>query len=121
MSCENACYEAQINACDDITLIAGLAAETAYYVRINQVGNPNVYQRQLTTDVDSKLVIPVDSFPAGFFNKYAGYFQMELRPAADYPTVQVLTFNEIQFSCVVFKIVATNIEDEDETPISVIQ
>jgi len=118
MSCENACYEAIVNGCSDITLKAGLAATTAYYVQINKASNSNVHQRQITAESDGSLIIQKASFPAGFFTP--GNYKLSVRLASNF-TKQALIFNTISFNCVLFKIVNTDIETDDTSPISVIQ
>lgn len=118
MSCESGCYEAQVNGCDDIILKAGLAASTAYYLQINKGQNGNVYQRQISTDIDAILTIETSLFPAGYFT--GGYFNLKLRKASDY-TVQPLTFNAASYECVLLHISNIKVQEGDTSPISTIQ
>lgn len=118
MSCENACYEAQVNGCSDITLKAGLAASTDYFVIINKIGGANSYQKQISTDVDGFLIIDISDFPAGYFT--AGYFNLKLRLATTYAP-QPMVFNSISFDCVLIHIVKTDVAVDDTSPISTIQ
>jgi hypothetical protein len=118
MSCESACYEAQVNGCGNIILKAGLAASTAYYVQINKGNNSNVYQRQVVTDVDGVLTIIKADFPAGYFAP--GYFNLKLRLANTY-ILQPMVFNAISYNCVLIQVINTDIETDDLSPISTIQ
>lgn len=122
MACKPSCYEATVSSCDDIILKAGLTANTSYYVIIKKPGSTVIHQRQLTSDDDGNITIPMDSFEAGFFNEYAGTFRLEVRAAADYPTVLELTFNEVEYTCVMFTMAKfTEGEEDAETPLNVIQ
>ena len=118
MSCENACYEADVNGCSDITLKAGLAANSDFYAIVTKTSSSNVHQRQLTTDAEGTLVLPKDSFPDGLFSN--GFFNLKIRDTSTY-TLQPLVFNSLSYNCVLFKIVNTDIETDDESPISTIQ
>ena len=118
MSCAGACYEAQVNECDDIILNAGLAASTAYFVQISKGQNGNVYQRQIATGIDSVLTIDRDLFPDGYFT--GGYFNLKLRKASDY-SFQPLVFNAVSYDCVLLQLVNVKVLEGDTSPISTIQ
>ena len=119
MSCDNACYEAKINRCEDITIKAGLPASAAYFVIICKSNHSNSYQRQIMTDADGTLIIRKIDFPAGYFAY--GYFSIMLRDTTDAYATQVFTFNSKTYECVLMQIIGIDTSAGDSSPINTIQ
>ena len=118
MSCENGCYEAQVNGCGNLVLKASLTPSTGYYLQLTKNNSSNVYQRLLTTDVSGFLTINKDLFPDGYFT--SAFFNLKLKLASTFAP-QVLTFNGLPYNCVLLHVVNTDIEISDTSPISTIQ
>lgn len=117
MGCENSCYEAQVNGCDNITLKAGLTPDTSYFVQVFKNNNSAVYQREFTTNAEGLLQLSKASFPPGYFTP--GFFTLTVKTAAY--LLKPMTFNEVEYDCVLFQVISTDVEEGDTSPISTIQ
>lgn len=117
MSCDNACYEAQVNGCSGIAINTGLQPSTPYYFSISK-NNSNVHQRQLSTNADGLLQVPKDVLPAGYFTP--GYYNIVIRDVVNY-AVQTLVFNNLPYKCVLLQVVNIDVLDGDLSPITTIQ
>lgn len=119
MNCENACYEAQIQSCNDIVVKAGLTANVPVYWIISKASSSNIYQRLTNTDANGELVIQKADLPAGFLVK-GNHYKIEVRNGTDYLQPVTLVFAGKQYSCIMIEIVNVNRDSEDGSMVNVI-
>lgn len=124
MSCDNACFQCNVNACSDIILRAGIDAATTYYVLIKKVGSNNLYQRKITSTTETggdQILIEKSLFPDGFFTPGNSYW-LQLREDAEYTATVPMPFGDppVDYDCVIFSLVQFNIEAGDDSELNVI-
>lgn len=120
MSCENACYEAVIESCNDIIIRAGFAGVQPLYWLIKRPGSNNLYQRLTTTNVEGDLVIPIDDLPAGFLIP-GGYYNIQVRNGDNYLQAVTFDFGGTEYDCIQAQLITINRDEEDESEVNVIE
>lgn len=120
MSCDNACYETDVNACDDMLLKVGLVPFTNYILLLNKVFSDHVYERKYTTDGNGVIQILKSDFPVGYFNAYAGQFKIRVKLASDYSTVP-MEIGTATYDCIQVNLKAIDAATDDTSPINIIQ
>lgn len=120
MSCEKACFEATVEACNDIKIKAGLTASTSYYWIIQVPGKSNIYQRLVITDADAVLTILKDDLPAGYLIT-GGNYRIQIRTGENYLVPVELSFGGLNYSCILASIGTIIREEDDESDINLIE
>lgn len=119
MSCEKACYEANIETCNDIVVKAGLTASTPYYWIINKTSSSNIIQRLTATNADGDLTIPRADLPAGYLIK-GNHYNIQVRDGSNYLQKVPLVFGAEEYQCVVAEMVSIDREESDNSKMNVI-
>ncbi len=119
MPCDIGCYEATVQSCDDITVIAGLPPSTSFYVQLNRWWNNKLYQRQITTDGTGKLIIQKSLFPTGFF--VGGHYKLQLRKADGTFAIQPMIFATKEYNCCLLNVVDISVAEGDNSPIDTVK
>lgn len=122
MECINGCYEKDIQACEEIKLIAGLTPSIPYFVLLKRNNQSNVHQVKLVADGDGALIIQEAALPTGYFTT-GSFIRVELRAGDDYKTKVPMVFNAVDYNCVLVHLVNIEVAAGDESPsdINVIQ
>jgi hypothetical protein len=116
-----ACFESKLKACpSSIKLIAGLAPSTDYYWLLRSPKG-RIYQKLATSETDGSLIIDVSMIEAGTLNKYAGFFNLELRLGTNYLQTVPMTLQGDPHDCVQIEFVDLVQEQGDDTEMNVIK
>jgi hypothetical protein len=92
------CYETSIEECEDLIFTVGL---TGTY-NLNIVDKfSKIYTQEITAS--DSFEIDKDELPDGYFNKYAGAFELYLTNGSGF-TVP-LTIEEDEYNCIILKII----------------
>ena len=76
MSCP--CFKQTLPECiTSITIDAGLTADTEYFILITDT-HGNRYSGEYTTAGDGVLTIDVGDFASGLFNRFSGWFELQV-------------------------------------------
>lgn len=97
-----ACYEAILpECCEQLVLAVGLAANTQYAFEVTDKFDHTRWN-SATTNADGQLVIDMNIFPEGLFNRYAGKFTIEVRAYLQnyYPPL-MLTIGGNDYECII--------------------
>ena len=102
------CYEVG-RADTDLTFIYGLTPTTQYYLWVVDSFNTN-YKKLITSGADGSFTIdPSDSvYPGGFFNSFAGDFEIFISSDADGEIVVPLTVYATSYNCVILTITSSS-------------
>lgn len=95
------CYKISLPECaETITVDAGLAVVTKYYVHlINRFGQ--IFEAEFTTDADGKLAIDTTLFEAGLFSHTAGVFKLVIFKNPTYNAIpETLNLCGVGHTCV---------------------
>lgn len=120
MSCENACYEAVIESCNNIVVRAGFPANFPLYWIIAKAWSNNKYQRLTTTNIDGDLLIPKADLPAGYLIKGNDY-KIQVKSGNDYLQPVTFLFGGSQYNCINAELVSFDRDTNDNSEVNVIE
>ena len=120
MNCEKACYESQIESCNDIVVKAGFPANFPLYWLISKSFSSIIIQRVTTTNAQGDLIIPISELPAGFLLK-GNHYKINLKNGTDYMQPVTFVFGSDQYNCIVAELMNYNRDDSDNSGVNIIQ
>jgi hypothetical protein len=120
MSCENSCFEASIESCNDIVVRAGFPANYPLYWIICKAGSNNLKQRLTLTNVNGDLVIPQSDLPAGYLLT-GNFYKIQVKNGNDYLQPVTFVFGGTQHTCIICQLLSFDRDEFDNSEINVIQ
>lgn len=103
MACQT-CYKDWISCGNEALVINGTLIPETEYTWILTHANGAKYLGSTTTDGDGYFVIPYSEFPAGFFNPYAGPFQLEVQTGHCAPALWNDSAYCDSYTCIEFEV-----------------
>lgn len=122
MSCR--CFKQTIPDCvTSITIDAGLTADTEYFILITGT-HGNRYSAEYTTSGDGSLTIQVNDFAQGLFNRFAGWFEMQIYAsgtttdciASGTGDAVTLEMCDAEYPCIMFSFTGSDGSEVGEIP-----
>lgn len=120
MSCENACYEAIIESCNNIVVRAGFPANFPLYWVVSKAASSNLIQRLVTTNSNGDLLIDKSLLPIGFLIK-GNQYKILVKNGTDYQQPVTFVFGGTQYKCIIAELVRIDRDSSDNSEVNVIE
>lgn len=120
MSCENSCYEAIIEGCNNIIVRAGFPPNFPLYWVMQKATSSNIIQRVTTTNSEGDLLIPKADLPAGYLVK-GNQYKIRVKNGTDYLQPVTFVFGGDQYTCIMAELLNINRDDSDDSEVNVIE
>jgi len=104
------CYELSKEVCGPININPGLTPADSYYLQIIDKFVTR-YTQQVVIKDDGSFDVDTTLLPDGYFNQYAGKFELYLSTSSEGTDYIDMTFEEEVYKCVILSIV--KIENSD--------
>ncbi len=101
------CYELTKEVCDPINVNPGLMPGDAFYLQIIDKFIAR-YTQVVTINMDGSFDIDFTLLPSGFFNQFAGKFELYLSTTLEGTDYVDMTLNSEVYKCIILTIEKTN-------------
>lgn len=105
LTCDT-CYEVENEWCDPININPGLTPAATYYLQLIDKFSKR-YTQQVTIEADGSFTIDQSVFRDGFFNPYAGKFELYLSTTSAGTDYVDMTFISTVYVCILLQIISS--------------